>query len=111
MLSIKYVAQTHWFRNVHFCFCRMTNMSHSRETAPDYELQDIVKHIFSKPPGDPKTVDLSFTPETASQFQTEQEREMMALEIFSQIAIMGAQRLFAKSSESFSLVHMSRDQY
>lgn len=86
-------------------------MSNSRETAPDCELQDIVEHVFSKPPGEPKTIDLSLTAETADQFAGDEDRELMALEIFSQIAIKGAQRLFAEPGQPFSLLQMSRDQY
>lgn len=86
-------------------------MSNSRETAPDTEMNDIVEHVFSKPPGDPKTIELSLTEESADQFSTEEEREEMALEIFSQIAIMGARKLFAQPEQPFSLLQLTREQY
>jgi hypothetical protein len=82
-------------------------MSHDRESAPEEQLADIVEQIFGSPPKEPKSVVLELTAETVDQFSPE-ERGDMSLEIFSQIAVLGARKLWGKD---FSFTNMSRDNH
>jgi hypothetical protein len=81
------------------------------ETVPPKELHEIVDYIFTKPPQDPKTIQLSLTSESADQFSTPEDRETMALEIFSTIAFMGCQKILGIEDQfsPTSLLQMSRD--
>lgn len=83
-------------------------MSDNPDTAPESELQEIVAHVFSRPPGPPRSVWLDFTRESLDDFPSDSEREAMLLRMYVDIAYLGCERLWG---QEFSWQNLTRDQY
>jgi len=82
-------------------------MSHERETAPDAHLNEIADFVFSKPPGEPKSIMLELTAESSDQFGND-EQDQAVLEIFTEIAVLGCKKLWG---EEISFMNMSKDNF
>jgi len=82
-------------------------MSNNPETAPDLEIDEIVRYVFSRPPGGKNTVSLQLTPESRDDLKDD-EQESVILEIYIQIAVKGCKILYG---EDCKITNLNRDQF
>lgn len=79
-------------------------MSTTFEDAPDLDLDEIAQYVFTKPPGEPKTIDLRLTEESTRSG----DAHGTIIQMFTDIALIGCSILWG---ESVNITNLTREQF
>jgi hypothetical protein len=82
-------------------------MSNNPETAPNAEIQEIANYVFSGLPRAPRSIWLDLSTETARDFDNPEEREVMLVNMYVDIALLGCKKLWG---DNFVWTNMTREQ-
>ena len=83
-------------------------MSSNPETAPNFEISQVVDYVFSRPPGAPRSYWMDVSTDSLDDDSTLEQREEMLLSMYVDIAALGCKKLWG---EDFQWQTMTREQY